>query len=185
MQVFRDVDSTTANAIMYGLDKQNIDYYREKYNVLKNNFINIESSPFASFYNKVEYSTSNSYINDIKNKLLELEVGGGDDVNIYYYADPSKANKMTIDFIMSHPKLISLYERGLIDGYSGKYVHSEADAFDRYATVMNGADDDDDRFTTYYGYNEIEMSEEDKELTKINWKNCFKLWQKDIDPTLE
>ena len=186
MKVITGLDRNTANAVIYGFDNTNIDYFRNKYNILKSN-LNHNTNDFTGFLQTLEYRNSDSYISDIKEKLYELGVAGGDEVEFYFYKAPSEANEITRQFIMANPFLTRLYDRGLIDGYSGSYTHNEFDAMDRYMSVMNGDEDEDgsDSFTTYYGHNEFDIKDDDKLLIKENWKQCMKLWKKDIDPTLQ
>lgn len=184
MKVIRNLDRGTANAIIYGFDNDNIDYFRNKYNILKSTLKN-DNNEFTGFYNTLEYQNSDRYIAEIKSKMFELGVSGRDDINLYYFSSPNEANAITRDYIMANPILTNLYNRGLIDGYSGNYVHNEYDSLDRYMTIMNGEQEDDgDTFTTYYGHNEFSITEEDREIVRENWRNALKLWRKDIDPTL-
>lgn len=186
MKVITGLDRNTANAVIYGFDNTNIDYFRNKYNVLKSN-LNHNTNDFTGFLQTLEYRNSDSYISDIKEKLYELGVAGGDEVEFYFYKAPSEANEITRQFIMANPFLTRLYDRGLIDGYSGNYTHNEFDTMDRFMSVTNGDEDEDgsDTFTTYYGHNEFNIKDDDKLLIKENWKQCMKLWKKDIDPTLQ
>ena len=186
MKVLMDVDKSTANAFLYGINNQHLDYVRDKYNILKNSIVqNNNSNNMANlgFLKNVEYMVSDSYITDLKNKLLMNDITGADNTNIYYYSNPNTANDITMKYIMSNPDLIKLYNRGLIEGYGDKYVHDEVTSANYYATVMDGEIDDSSKITTYYGYDMEEISEEDKEIVRMNWKNCKKLLKDDIDPT--
>ena len=88
MKVIRNLDRGTANAIIYGFDNDNIDYFRNKYNILKSTLKN-DNNEFTGFYNTLEYQNSDRYIAEIKSKMFELGVSGRDDINLYYYFEVS------------------------------------------------------------------------------------------------
>ncbi len=181
-----EVNKNTGSAILYGLDNSNVDYFRDKYNVLKSNMVetNTINMTHGGFYNDLNYLNSENYIKDIKETLFSLDIAGNDNVNIYYYHNPAEANRITTEYIMANPKLQSLYNRGLIDGYSDNYVHNDGDAYAKYASVMNGENHGNDDFVTYIDDNLIELSEDDKRYVKETWERCLQLLKDDTDPTL-
>lgn len=185
MEVYQNVDKNVSNAIVYGIDNSAIDYFRNKYNILKDNIVasNSQNSSYQAIYQNIEYVNSDRYIADVKQKLYDLGTYGNDNENIYYYNQPSEANIITMEYIMANNKVRDLHNRGLIDGYSGKYINNEYDADIRYKSVMNNELHDGDRFLTYYDQDLIEITDTDKSLIRENWNRVLNLLTEDIDPT--
>lgn len=185
MEIYTNVDKNISNAIVYGIDHSSIDYFRNKYDILKNSMVqnNVQNTSHQAIYDNVAYINSERYISDVKQQLFEMGAHGNDETNIYYYKNPTEANIATLEYIMANPVIQDLYDRGIIEGYSNRYNHNQTDSEIRYKSVMNGELHSGDKFVTYFEPGLIKMSNTDKDIIKSNWERCLYQLRSDIDPT--
>lgn len=155
---------------------------RELYNYLQDNFHNAMSyvkdigtgfvNNLSTLYNKY---TSLDSIHRTKETLLNHGVHFSQDVICNLdYTMLNQANLMMQRFIMAHPKVGDLYERGMLYGYQDTFFDREPDTYgsDRidYGRAMDGIlqfDSEGQGFIEHIIqddsiYNEIELSESDQ-----------------------
>ena len=97
MEIYTNVDKNISNAIVYGIDHSSIDYFRNKYDILKNSMVqnNVQNTSHQAIYDNVAYVNSERYISDVKQQLFEMGAHANDETNIYYYKNPTEANIAT------------------------------------------------------------------------------------------
>lgn len=181
MQVI-NISEDIITPVLYGMNNDTLnEYYRNK---LSNTPVNTNSYIYETYQEQSNKFTED-YINNLKATLFDLKLVGNDDYTLYYYEDPRDANLATIQWIMSNKKISSLYERGLINGYSSTpYKHNSYQAEVNYMSVMDGyIDDDTDGFVEYYNADMFEVSRMERKLITENWRNALKHYINNIDPT--